>query len=122
MFEVSWTEESSAVRVAARFISSILSKVKIMLLWLSRVFIANLIKWREMQQTEAEMHGHGQHASKILFRAVFAMKVNETRFFYFLVLTDTSDIQEVCERRVWVRLFTQDGTYHILATLYGNKF
>lgn len=25
-------------------------------------------------------------------RAVFAMKVNETRLFYFLVLTDVSDI------------------------------
>lgn len=45
-----------------------------------------------MQQTEAQMHGHGQHASKIFFRAVFAMKVNKTRLSYFLVLTNISDI------------------------------
>lgn len=45
-----------------------------------------------MQHIEAKMHGHGQHASKILFRAVFAVKGNKTRLFYFLVLTDISDI------------------------------
>lgn len=46
-----------------------------------------------MQQTEAGMHGHSQQASKILFRAAFAMKVSKTRLFYFLVLPDISDIR-----------------------------
>jgi len=73
-----------------------------------------------MPKTEAEMHGHGQHTSKILFRAVFATKVNKTRLFYFQILTDMWHYKRR-ESRVWMRLFTPDCTYHILATLYGNK-